>query len=305
MKQIEGIFCGNFSSSWGLWPPCQSTWHAECYTSQGELPIFPMVAIEDKLGNPWHKEEERRKRLSHEVDGAHMCIPFQCEICWMRNLEGRDPSTEVDDVFRACIKQPNLDSMLGKSPLTIDNHVRETRTVIKNAMMINKTPSYFLQGPFPLGDQVGMGLVVDMELKSLIAKGRIRDHVQFSTLRRLWGTHTKNWESSPLGVAEGASFAKGLGRIGPMSCPSQSEWFYDMLRGMEYRMGCQAQPNHGLLIGAIVYLLDLVSEYARKVERLNCATNANELWKIGTYICTLTCASLQDHEGFYLDLAGV
>jgi hypothetical protein len=137
----------------------------------------------------------------------------------MRNLEGRDPITEVDDVFQACIKRANLDSMLGKSPLTIANHARETRTVIKNAAIINKTPSYYLQGPFPLGDPVGMGLAVDMELKSLMAKGRIHDHVQFSTLRRLRETHTKNWESSPLGVAEGASFVKGLGRIRPTSCP--------------------------------------------------------------------------------------
>ena len=195
--------------------------------------------------------------------------------------------------------------MLGKSPLTIANHVRERRTVIKNAVIINKTPSYYPRGPFPLGDLVGMGLAINMELKSLMAKGCIRDHVQFSTLRRLRGTHTKNWESSPLGVSEGASFAKGLGGIRPTSCPSQSEWFYNMLPGMEYGMGYQAQPNHGLLIGAIVYLLDLVSKDAREAERLNCATDANELCKIGAYICTLTCASLRGHKGFYLDLAGV
>ena len=175
--------------------------------------------------------------------------------------------------------------MLGKSTPTITNHVRETRTVIKNAAMINKTPSYYTQEPFPLGDPVGMGLAVDMELKSLMAKGRIRNHVQFSTLRKLRGTHTKNWESSPIGVAEGASFAKGLGRIRPMPCPSHSGWFYNMLRGMEYRMGCQAQPNHGLLIGVIVYLLDLVSEDAQVAEQLNCATDANELWKIGVLLC--------------------
>ena len=106
--------------------------------------------------------------------------------------------------------------------------------------------------------------------------------------------HTKNWESSPLGVVEGASFAKGLGRIRPTSCPS-SEWFYDMLWGMEYRMGCQAQPNHGLLIGAIVYLLDLVSEDAREAERLNCATDANECGRL-----VRTFVHLCD-----LDLAGV
>jgi hypothetical protein len=79
-----------------------------------------------------------------------------------------------------------------------------------------------------------MGLAVDMLVKSLVSKGRIESHVQFSTLRRLRATHTMNWESSPLGVAEGASFAKGLGRIRPTSCPSQPEWFYDFLRGMEY-----------------------------------------------------------------------
>jgi len=93
-------------------------------------------------------------------------------------LEGRNPITGVDDVFQACIKRANLDSMLGKSPLTITNHVRETRTVIKNAAMINKTSSYYPRGgSFPLGDPVGMGLAVDMELKLLMAKERIREHV--------------------------------------------------------------------------------------------------------------------------------
>ena len=34
-------------------------------------------------------------------------------------------------------------------------------------------------------------------------------------------------------------------------------------------------------------------------------SEANELWKVGAYICILTAASLQGHEGFYLDLAGM
>ena len=143
VKRMEGIVCGNFSASGGSWPPCQSVWHAECYTFRGELPTFPTVAIKDKLGNPWHKDEKRHRRLSQGVDRSHMCIPFQCEICWMRNLEGRDPIMGSDDVFKACIKRANLDAILGKSPLTIGNHVRETRAVIKNAELINKTLSYY------------------------------------------------------------------------------------------------------------------------------------------------------------------
>jgi hypothetical protein len=50
---------------------------------------------------------------------------------------------------------------------------------------------------------------VDMLLRSLVAKGRILDHVQFATLQKMRSTYTKNWESSPAGVKEGAAFANG------------------------------------------------------------------------------------------------
>ena len=156
-----------------------------------------------------------------------------------------------------------------------------------------------------MADSVEMGFAVDMLLKSLVAKGRIERHVQFSIVRWLRSTYTKNWESSPMGVAEGASFAKGLGRIQPTSCPSQSEWCYDFLHGMEYRMGCQSQPNHELLIGAIVHLLDFIKENAQELEEQGVLAAANDVWKAGAYVCVLTTALLRRHEGFYLDLAGV
>ena len=89
------------------------------------------------MGNLWHKEEERQRRLCQGVDGAHMCIPFQCEVCWYRNLEGRDVVVGRDVVYLACIKRSNLDAMLGKSALTIENHARESRAAVKNAELIN------------------------------------------------------------------------------------------------------------------------------------------------------------------------
>lgn len=122
----------------------------------------------------------------------------------MRNLEGRDPIEGADDCFMAYIKCANINAMVGKLLFTIGGHLRETTTAIKTAAFINKTPSYHPRGPFPLSDPVGMGLAVDMLLKSLVAKGQLEAHVQFSTLRRLRATYTKSWESSPLGVVEGA-----------------------------------------------------------------------------------------------------
>jgi hypothetical protein len=195
--------------------------------------------------------------------------------------------------------------MAGKSLLMIIAHLCETSAVINNAAPVNKTPSYQPQGPFPLSNPVGMGLAVDVLVKLLVLKGRIKRHVQFSTIRRLRVTHMKNWESSPLGVAKRASFAKGLGWIRPTLCPSQLEWFYNFLHGMEYRMGSQSQLNHGLLIGVIVHLLDLMEGDAREAWETDSISVANKLWKIGAYVCILMAASLRGHEGFYLDLASI
>ena len=196
--------------------------------------------------------------MTEGVEGAHLCIPFQCGVCWLRNMEGWDLNGN-NKCYLACIKHANLDAMAGKLPLTIGVHLCKTVMVTNDAALVNKTPWYPPWGPFPLADIVGMGLAVDMLVKSLVSKGCIERHVQFSTLRRLRATHTKNWEFSPLGVAKGASFAKGLGRICLTSCPSQPEWFYNFMQGMEYQMGTQSQPNHGLLIVGIDHLLMILA----------------------------------------------
>ncbi len=208
-------------------------------------------------------------------------------------------------MYLACIRRANLDAMLGKSPLMIRAHRREAIAVFENSRLIGKTPAYHPRGPFPVGNPVGMSLAVDMLIKSLVAKGHIVNHVQFSTLRKLGGTYTKNWESSPAGVTEGASFAKGAGQIRPTSCPAQSKWFHDFLQGMEYWMGGQSESNHGLLIGVIIHLLTILSVDAQEAKESGLELEANKLWKAGTYFCTLTAASLRGPKGFYLDLAGL
>ena len=129
-----------------------------------------MPGITDELGNPWHKEEERKRDLNSGTAGAHLCIPFQCEHCWMLNLEGRLPTPE-DGCYVMCLRRGNLDAMKGKARSTIEGYWRETSRVIRSCERINKTPPYQPQGPFPLSEPVGMGLAVDMLNKSLTAMG--------------------------------------------------------------------------------------------------------------------------------------
>jgi len=219
----------------------------------------------------------------------------------MRNLEGRD-LMEGDEAYVMCIRRAQLDAMAGKSHRTIESHRGEVVANVRRCKTIRKTPSYAPRGPFPLDDPIGMGLVVDMLLKSLLATGRIKDYVQFDTLRKMRSTFARNYSSSPHGAGEGSSFAQGTGRVRPTSCPSQSDWIQDSLRGMEYRMGFESKVDHGISIDAILECLRRIRDAA---EHADSDEEENELWKIGAFICMVTACSLRGYEGYYADLAGL
>ena len=88
----------------------------------------------------------------------------------MRNLEGRDPGS-LDDDYVAIMRQVNLEAMSGQSTRTIAGHKGHTLQMIKNAERINKTPTLSPRGPFPLKDQVRMGLAVDIVQKMVHTVG--------------------------------------------------------------------------------------------------------------------------------------
>ena len=257
--------------------------------------------MQDEDGNPWHKDERRIKEINSGVRGAHCSIPFQCETCWMRNLEGRNPGPG-DKAYVATIRRATLDGMSGKARDTLLGHRRRTLELIRNAERINKTPSLQPRGPLPLSDPVGMGLAVDIVQKSLVAVGRNEPVVQAETLRQLRATFSKNWDSSPEGIAETASFGKGTGRVRPTSCPSQSEWYQDFWRGLEARMGFKSKANHPLSMAAMVEVIKYVKTDAAGAET---AERSNYLWKFGAYLTVCTSASLRGYEGFYLELSGL
>jgi len=189
--------------------------------------------------------------------------------------------------------------MAGKARSTIGGHRRRSVKIINNAVRLNKTPSLQDRGPFPLKDEVGMGLAVEILQESITAVGKIEAHVQAETLRQLRATFTKNWESSPAGVAEAASFSKGTGRVRPTECPSQSEWFHDFWRGLESRMGHRSNADQGVPMLAMVAAIEKIKDSALAAP---CEEEANYFWKVGAYLTFCTAASLRGYEGFYLDL---
>jgi hypothetical protein len=257
--------------------------------------------MEDEKGNPWYKQAEREERINHGINGAHAVMPFQCECCWMKVLERRSPKPG-DEALLACIRRVNLDAMTGKSKDTISQHLGRMRRVIKHNEKYGKTPSFAARGPLPPKDVVGMGTALDMIIYSLETEGRTEKFVQFDTLRQIRSTATKNYDSSPQGILEGSCFSSGAGKVRITECPTQSVFFTDFLKGLEYRMGATPRANLPVSIRVIVELLQRIKDDAAEMSN---KSEADQLYKFGAFIAICTAGSLRGCEGFLADLSGL
>ena len=262
-----------------------------------------MFQITDGGGNIWYDQAKEEDRLNHGYRGAHVAIPFQCEDCWMVNLERRLPMPGLDDVYVSVIRRANLDAMAGRAKSSIAGHATAVLRSVKNCQMIRKTPSIEARGPMPLRDGVGMGVAVEMIVYSLVAKPKIRGqrYVQYATARKVRSTYTCGWESSPRGLEEGSSFSQGFNKATLTSCPTQQKWFSLFSLGMEARMGYTSEANRALRIQAVVRVLELVKEEAEASP----IGLARDLYKFGAAVAVAQCGSLRGPEVLTLDLAGM
>ena len=121
------------------------------------------------------------------------------------------------------IWRANLDAMAGKARGTIAKHVAEVKLMVINSERIGKTPNLPARCPYPLDDMVGMGVAVGMLQRSITSKGRITEHIQFRTMRKVRSAYSKLWTSSTVGIVEGSSFTVRTGKVCMTSYPTQSE----------------------------------------------------------------------------------
>ena len=144
------------------------------------------------------------------VNGAHTCIPFQCETCWIRFFWKivilRKETTRMKCVFIAPTLTPWMVRLSLQSNLTNVNSYKPSRT----GKRIGKVPSLPPRGPFPLGDPIGTRLIIEMlvKFKSPTVREHIKEHIQFDTVQKLRSTFTKLYKSSHGRVAEDSPIRK-------------------------------------------------------------------------------------------------
>ena len=85
----RGLFCQNFIYQRGVWPACHKAWCGKCYVDNGEID-FHIAKPENEEGIVWEKSSVKHQYLTGR-NGDMLMSPFQCDLCWFRNIMGQDP----------------------------------------------------------------------------------------------------------------------------------------------------------------------------------------------------------------------
>ena len=126
-----------------------------------------------------HQEEDgfdltsEENKLSHLVarNGDQLMFPFQCDLCYFRNIGRIDPKDyQRDLLLLMTIRRVNVDAFWSREPSSVEATRRDSKTLlaIGERVGIDVLPA---MGPFPLKDTQGMSLEVSILLRSL-DKGR-------------------------------------------------------------------------------------------------------------------------------------
>ena len=239
--------CGNYVYSRGPWEPCRQGWCGKCYMADTRIKFHVSLAENDE-GNTWKRKGTQDDFLTG-FNGAHLLQPFQCDLCWFRNLQKRDPNSDSlkDTKLLIYIRRVNLDIIWSRSSRT--NYMSAFRKSIKVCDDLGLIPKHFPQGPWPIGDEVGFQVAIEIVGASLLKGTTSKTHQQFDTIRAIKTMHQHMYESGP---ASDNRVFKTTGEGGKTllvrtsQCPTDSLLFTRFTWGCLDRMGREVKSDMAL-----------------------------------------------------------
>lgn len=274
----DGIFCANFLSRCGDFPPCLHAWCGKCYKPL-DSQEFPIAQPVDEDGEPMPLTGLDADRFCYACNGDNLLTPFQCDWCHFFNLLGRlpGPSSEMDLRLLKCIRRSNLDAFWALEPLTVTRNLEEMKRGLSMATSFGFAHQLFRPlGPFPTEDSVGMGACVIMQLRSL-DQGKYAPTLQFETVRKFRSAVSNVYHASVTG--QGAMvMAKDTRKMVVTECPTYDSWFEKAMKGMHKRMGDDVRPDRALSLDILLAIMRIVArdwEAAPPEQRLDIALEAS------------------------------
>lgn len=260
----------------------------------------------EDVGLVWSKDIARGQFVQG-IEGAHLVVPFQCDLCWFRNIKSRDPlsSSLVDERLLHFIRRVNLDLIWAKSPGTYASARTGLNNILKSWKQLGLHPSIPPMGPWPLADNIGFLLAL-AELRYSQNEGKNRkSHLQFDTVRKLRTAYSHIHESSARAHdSQIVSFRGPRSEVfGTSTCPTQSKFFILFTRGLLLRMGRQTNVNLGLDFRILHCILDILN--ADFTDASATAEKIREAVMIACFLLFGFVLALRGHEIFMVEAHGM
>jgi hypothetical protein len=295
-KGLKALFCANFCFSRGEFPACRMVWCGGCYR-KAEQDKFQINEPVDEFGQSYHEDNAQNVRYKVGTDGAHLILPFQCDICIFRSLFKREPREDISDrENQVVIRRMNLDLIWAREPSTIENNMRSLNKLITTCEAAGFDPQLPNIGPLPLEDKFGMGVAFSMLIHSRQKGRHSKSYTQFDTIRKQRSAFSNLFMISKQGLTnEQALAAGGLPKLQITDCPTSSIWFTRWSSGCETRMGYILKQNKAISFDLFkAMIMDF------KVEASLAPAKS---WERHTLICGLAysiitfCGGLRGSEG--------
>ena len=258
------------------------------------------------MGACWINQQDENRFLTAR-NGDFLHFPFQCDLCWFRNIKFRSPreTSNSDKNLLMYIRRANLDGMWSREPGTVRNIRTSLVKLIKYCHELSFEPTLPKLGPWPIGDKVGFQVAL-AQLKYSQESGLNRStHMQFDTIRKLRTAYSHIHEvSAEASAGHTNSFRTLMGKVFSNSnCPTQSRLFQKVMEGMLGRMGKQSKANMAL----DYKILHLILETFEDELNLDKSTEERKrrVTLCGSFLLLGFVLSLRGPEGFMIEAHGL
>lgn len=261
---------------------------------------FPIRHKVDDDGDTVVEEEDKIRFLVARA-GDHLMTPFQCEMCHIRNLLGRNPRADKpsDRALKAMIRRANLDSFWSRESSTVRSNLKEARRMERTMQQYGLPSATPSMGPWPLEDSVGMKAAIAVLDRSL-DKGVYEDNVQWDTFRKQMSTVT-NISQAGVGGLKNSVGAYERKRMWISNVVSHQFWFSRFMSGIHKRVGQVRKPDKEMTI-EILHGADAILEEQWSGART--ISKKKRIAEMGTWFSAGFCTGLRGEEMLNIELAG-
>jgi hypothetical protein len=246
-------------------------------------------------------------RFLEGIDGAFLVVPFQCDYCWFRVLQGRElrVGSYQDNRIYAHIRRVNLDLIWSRAPGTIASTRDNVKMMIKMWRELGVDIGLPSLGPWPEEDRVGFRVALAQVRYSQRPGINASTHLQFDTVRKMRTAFNHIYEVGKAIKGEEVAGFKGMkGDIfGSSSCPTDSRFFQLFTRGFLLRLGKQTKSNWGLDYNVLHVILNNLEQ--ELMERECLPERKRELTMLGAFFLIGFVCGLRGNEFFLVEAEGI